>query len=351
MADEDRRPPAAVKRKQAALPVKQDLLEKTPAYSFFQAIRLLRYFAGREGMQDDERFLNENLRVRPQLSLAFPGTDMADMLEVRDDDEGILQYHITATFMGLYGSSSPLPTFYTEDLLDDLTEDLDVVRDFIDIVNIPLYPLIIRAWTKYRLLIKVLDEREPDYLERLYCLCGLGLPELREDIQHPYRLLRYTGLFSQWPRSALGLKTLLSDALGGVPVDVEPCKHRRVRIPDDQRLQLGMQGNSLGQDSVLGELVDDRLGKIAIHIGPMNADDYHDTLPGTDRYEWIIQLIRLYLVEPLTCQLEYSMIPEETRHAELGGFTWAQLGHDTWLYSSQVPREARATFQVTEFTL
>jgi len=351
MADADRRSSAAVKRKPKALPVKQDLIENTPGYSFFQAIRLLRFFAGREGMKDDERFLNENLRVRPQLSLGFPGTDMTNMREVRDDDEGVLQYHITATFLGLYGSSSPLPTFYTEDLLDDQNEDLDVVRDFVDIVNTPLYPLIIRAWSKYRLSIKVLDEREPDYLERLYCLCGLGLPELREGIQHPYRLLRYTGLFTQWPRSALGLKTLLSDALGGVPVDVEPCKRRRVRIPDDQRLQLGVQGNALGEDAVLGELVDDRLGKIAVHIGPMHAEDYHATLPNTDRYEWVIQLIRLYLVEPLTCELEFSMIPEDTRHAELGGFTWAALGLDTWLYSSEIPEQAKATFQVTEFTL
>ncbi len=352
MADADRRPSAAVKqRRKKQLPVKEDLLQNTTSYAFFQAIRLLRYFAGREGMHDDERFLNENLRIRPHLSLAFPGTDMTDMQEVRDEDEGILQYHITATFLEMYGSSSPLPTFYTEDLLGDANEDITVVQDFLNIINTPLYPLFIRSWSKYRLMIKVLDEREQAYLERLYCLCGLGLPELRKEIQHPYRLLRYIGLFTQWPRSALGLKTLLSDALGGVPVDVEPCKHRRVRIPDDQRLQLGVQGNMLGEEAVLGELVDDRLGKIAIHIGPMNAHDYHDNLPGTDRYDWIVQLIRLYLVEPLTCELRYSMIPEEARQVKLGGFTWAAVGYDTWLYSSAIPPEAAATFQVTEFTL
>lgn len=349
MADADRRPPAAVTLKEKQLSIKEDLLEHTPAYSFFQAVRLLRYFAGREGMQDDERFLAENMRVRPQLSLAFPGTDMADMQEVRD--KHTLQYHITATFLGLYGSSSPLPTFYTEELLDDDSDDVHVVRDFIDIINTPLYPLIIRTWTKYRLMIKVLDESEPQYLERLYCLCGLGLPQLRDEIQHPYRLLRYTGLFSQWPRSAMGLKTLLSDALGGVPVDVEPCKHRRVRIPEDQRLVLGEQNNSLGDESVLGELVDDRLGKIAVHIGPMHAEDYKITRPGTDRYEWIVQLIRLYLVEPLTCELELSMIPEEVCHTELGEFNWATLGFDTWLFSSPIPEQAKATFQVMEFTL
>lgn len=367
MADADRRPPAAVKqpaKKKSAQPkkkelagkpareqfsIKKDLLENTPAYSFFQAIRLLRYYAGREGMRDDERFLSENLRVRPDMSLGFPGTDMTDMREERDEDS--LQYHITATFLGLYGASSPLPTFYTEELLDDANEDVDVVRDFIDIVNIPLYPLLIRAWTKYRAMIKVVDEQDKDYIERMFCLCGFGMPELRAKVKHPNQLLRYIGLFTQWPRSAMGLATMLSDALGKVPVDVEPCVHRRVCIPEDQRLQLGIVNNVLGEEAVLGEMVDDRLGKIKVRIGPMDATKYHDCLPGTDRYEWIVQLIQLYLVEPLECDIELVVQPEEVHCVQLGNMSWSALGLDTWSFSSESPGLAEAIFHPRENTL
>lgn len=350
MADTDRRPPAALANGASKqLSIKDDLLQNTPAFSFFQAIRLLRYFAGREGMHDDERFLNDNLRIRPDLSLGFPGTDITLLHETRDDTS--FKYHIEATFLGLYGASSPLPTFYTEELLDDESEDTSVVRDFVDIVNTPLYPLLIRAWTKYRMLIKVVDENDQDYLERLFCLCGVGLPELRENVQHPRKLLRYIGLFSQWPRSALGLETLLSDALGNVEVHVEPCVQRRVPIPEDQRIILGSENNQLGEDAVLGTLVDDRLGMIAVNIGPLPAEDYHACLPGTDRYEWIVQLIRMYLVEPLACRLVLVMAPDEVRHAALGSFTWGALGLDTWVYSSDVPGQAHASFHIQEFTL
>ena len=350
MADADRRQTPALSPDSTLPSIKEDLLQKTPAYAFFQAVRLLRYFAGREGMQDELRFLNDTLRVRPALSLAFPGTDMTDMQELCTEDECI-RYRITATFLGLYGSSSPLPTFYTEELLDDASDDVSVVRDFIDIVNTPLYPLLIRAWTKYRLLIKLVEEHDQDYLERLFCLCGLGLPELRNRIMRPIRLLRYIGLFSQWPRSALGLQTLLSDSLGGVPVDVEPCTLQKVRIPDDQRFSLGQENNCLGEDAVVGELVEDRLGRITVRIGPMSAEDYHQCLPGSDRYEWIVQLIRLYLVQPLSCNLQLVMRPAEAQNAQLGGTTWSALGLDTWVFSTLQPERAEAPFQIEEFTL
>jgi len=34
------------------------------------------------------------------------------------------RFLITATFLGLYGVSSPLPTFYTEDLMDEASQDI-----------------------------------------------------------------------------------------------------------------------------------------------------------------------------------------------------------------------------------
>ncbi len=345
----------------SANPLRQDLLDNPQRYGFFQAIRLLRLFACREGGCDDARFLNDNLRIRPDLSLAFPGTDMTDLSEERDDDQDEApRYHITATFLELYGSASPLPTFYTEELLDDASDDNTVVRDFVDIVNSPLYPLIIRAWSKYRLPIKVLDEEAEEYLERLFCLAGLGLPELRKKLPNPLKLLRYIGLFSQWPRSPMGLRTLLADAVGlensdpldgPVPVEVTPCVRRCVAIPMEQRCSLGVQNNELGEDAICGEKVQDRLGKITVHIGPLNEELYHACLPGSPIFHWISVLIRLYLLQPLDCDLELKVEPTEARTARLGTGKWSALGMDTWIFSSQQPEEASAWFPVKDYTL
>ena len=50
------------------------------------------------------------------------------------------------------------------------------------------------------------EEKSPQDLERLYCLVGLGEKKLQQEALEPYRLIRYLGLFTQFPRSALGLK-------------------------------------------------------------------------------------------------------------------------------------------------
>ncbi|MFO8111269.1 MAG: type VI secretion system baseplate subunit TssG [Desulfosalsimonadaceae bacterium] len=67
------------------------------------------------------------------MSLAFPPADI-DRIQEMDLQEHS-GYEITANFLGLYGISSPLPTFYTEELMHEAAEDESVCRDFIDVIN------------------------------------------------------------------------------------------------------------------------------------------------------------------------------------------------------------------------
>ena len=188
---------------------------------------------------------------------------------------------MTATFLGLYGHASPLPTFYTEDLLEDETSDEPATRDFLDIFNHRLFALFFRCCMKYRLFFQVLEEKNAGDLERLFCLLGLGEPGLREEIPHAYSLSRYIGIVTQYPHSAWGLETMLQDAFRGVPVGVIQCFRRRVRIPPDQRLRLGQAGSRLGIDSVLGEEIEDRTGKIRLRVGPVDLATFQGLLPGS----------------------------------------------------------------------
>ncbi len=332
-----------------------DLKETPAAFSFFQAMRLVRFHVENDLGHKSGDFYSNFLRIRPELSLAFPGTDITaldEIIEQEDDtSDASLLYRIEATFLGLYGSSSPLPTFYTEDLMDEASDDISVVRDFIDIVNYPLFPLVIQGWTRFRPVIKVIDEQNERYLEMFFCLLGLGFPELRRKLPHSYELLRYIGLFTQWPRSALGLKTLIADALGTDAVDIEPCIHRRVKIPEDQRLSLGVVNNALGDECYLGEEIDDRLGKFKLVVGPVDEEVYHSCLPQSKNYYWLEELVTLYVSQPLECDLELVLTPEEARHPCLGQEKWGSLGYDCWLYSSDTPADSRAEFPLHAFNV
>ncbi|WP_298437185.1 type VI secretion system baseplate subunit TssG [Geobacter sp.] len=212
----------------------EELLARGHEFSFIQALRLLRAAAPRDDGPAPR------IRVRPELSLAFPASDIK---RVKRTDDG---YLVTATFLGLYGQASPLPTFYTEELIEEEAADLSAARDFLDLVNQRFYELFEACATKYRLFFREAEDGNEDVRERLFCAAGLGEPEHRAGFPEPRSLLRYMGLLFLQPRSALGLKTLLSDALG-VPVEIIECVPRWMTIPDDQRYCLGVQG-TLGGD-------------------------------------------------------------------------------------------------------
>ena len=322
--------------------IKFELLKKGHEFSFFQVMRLIRLLGRgpeRTGVQEEGE--KENVRVRPELSLAFPAADVAKIEETAGEGFG---YRVTTTFLGLYGSSSPLPTFYTEDLLEEAEGDSSVSRDFLDIINHRLFSLFFRCWTKYRLFLQVVEEKNLRDLERLFCLLGLGEEELREGLPEPFYLLRYIGLFTQFPRCASGLETLLQDSLGKVPVNLLPCLMRRVKIPEDQRLSLGMTGSLLGQDSFLGEEIEDRMGKFRLQIGPLDAKKFRDLLPGRPAYQKLAFLTKFYLVEPLEYDIELILTQGEVKTACLGAPKWSDLGWDTWIVSGEYAEEVKAVF-------
>ncbi len=331
--------------RRTALTVKEDLLADPARYSFFQAVVLLRHFFFNEtAPPDDFTFVYDALRVRPHLSLSFPGSDMTSLSE--DASGPFPVYHITATFLGLYGSSSPLPTFYTEDLIEEHSEDVSVTRDFLDVINSPLYPLLLRAVGKYRLFYLLRDARSPEISERIFCLLGYGHEALRERIPRVDRLPRFIGLFSQWPRSAMGLRALVSDALGGAPVRIVPNVPRMVKIPEDQRLILGVQGASVGVDAHLGCEIKDIMGAIRMIIGPVDEKTFHASLAGQENFHWVEELVSLYLSEPIECRLEVELYRDEARPARLGAGKWGALGHDAWVFSGSPPQSCRAVFDL-----
>ncbi len=321
---------------------KDDLVTRGRAYSFFQAIRLLRRMGaastGSATLQDD------HIRVRPALNLAFPSADIDGIEAERHEDQ--IRYRVTANFLGLYGSSSPLPTFYTEDLIDEASQDETVSRDFLDVIHHRLYHLVYQAWLKYRQFFQVTEEKSDDHVERLFCLMGLGRPVIRKAIPNAYGLLRYIGLFTQYPRSALGLCTLLRDALQDVPLNLIPCIRRMAKIPESQRLKVGLSGSLLGMETFLGEEIEDRMGKFRIQIGPLSQADFLRFTPGNSGHDVLTTLTELYIVEPFEYELELILAARQAQTVSLGDEVRSVLGVTSWVFSEPSLGEVRTRFAV-----
>jgi len=315
--------------------LEKSLLKEGPSYSFFQAIRLIRLILKQRegcGVQDAASIEGRFLRIRPELTLGFPSADIASITTMPLEDEEH-RFIINTTFLGLYGTSSPLPSFYTEDLLFEAAEDKSVTRDFIDIVNASVYSLFVRSLLKYNLFLQVYEEQNREYLERIYCLMGMGntASPTPADEEARRSLLRYAGIMSQQPRSALGLKTLLSDALQGIAVHIRQCIPQMVSVPVDQRTSLGITNATLGEDMYIGSEIADCMGKFSVIIGPVPPEKFSACLPGGAVLNRAVFLVDTYLSSPLEYDFELLFDRAGVPVCSLGEPSGTLLGVNCWL--------------------
>lgn len=310
-------------------PLARRALDRACEFDFFQLLHLIETVApdavplGRHGPAAEE-----GVRVRPTLSLGFPAGDLAEArwVERASDDRGRLQ--ITATFLGLYGSDSPLPAHFTEALLDE-QEDDERVRDYIDLFHHRIYSLLFRVWKKYRYHVTFESDGGDAISQIVRGWLGLGTPHLDETLEFsPLRLFRYVGLLSQRPRSAAGLAGQLADFFDGVEFDIEQCVGRWVWIQPNDHNALGVEKCALGRDFLLGERIFDRSGKFRVKVGPVGFDDYLRFMPSGGAASDVNEIVRFYCEDPLQHDVKVTLRGNEVPETPLG--TDDRLGRLSW---------------------
>src|SRR5690606_11070244 len=243
----------------------------------------------------------------------FPGTDLGSIEQLAPN-----RYRLTANFLGLYGVTSPLPNFVTEDLLEEQHEGRHSNRDFLDIINQTIYQLFFRAWLKSRAHLRIREFGDDRLLEIFHTFVGINEPLRllsRPGFSH---LLRFAGLFSQFPRSAMGLQTIVAALYPGTHVEVIQQDEMWQPIPTDQRFSLGAQACTLGEDSHVGSVVRSRSNNLTLQIHELEQETFLALLPGQEEFEKLAFLIRYYLIDPLQVRLELQLRKGAVQPINLG---------------------------------
>lgn len=317
------------------------LLERAPRFSFFQAVRLLQGLfrdaprVGRQGPVEKER-----IRFRPVLDFAFATSDIAAIRETELED-GTTGVEMLTTFLSLYGTASPLPSYFTERLFEQDEDSLQ--RGFLDLFHHRLISLFYRAWEKYRYAAQYDDTGEDYYSLRLLDL--LALDPARFPQGHRVgrqRFLGFAGLLTQVPHSAASLAAALQDYFPDIPVAVESFLGRWVEIPPSDRNRLGRENCGLGRTLTLGERVFDCRCTFQVRMGPMGLADYMSLLPGSDRQRELREIVDVMNGDCLDYQVELQLREDEVPPLQLSTDT-SRLGWSTWLGRAE-PMETRVRF-------
>lgn len=132
----------------------------------------------------------------------------------------------------------------------------------------------------------------------------------------------------------MGLQTILSDLYKDIPINIEPCVTRQVKIIAQQKCLLGEQNHTLGQDSVVGEYVDDRSGKFRIRLGPVKADVFEKLARDDSLTKNIQAITNLFLVQPLLYEIELVLQQGAEQTVQIGDEGNTRLGKNTWIGES-----------------
>lgn len=329
------------------------LLAEPHRYGFMQAVRLLERWHMQQQQLSAQEVLNQRLRFRNSLSLAFPPSEIAEFKPVSGlgvsskslplADAPITRYEITPAFMGLLGAGGALPTFYTELFARrEIMHRDGSSRRFLDIFVHRAVALFYQAWRKHRLPLRFEADRHNEYLPRVLALAGLGQPALRRRLRGDEggvaddTLAYYAGLLQQRPISASAIQRILSHYFA-VPVRMEQFVGRWFTLPPQQHSLLGLDNAVLGAQAVVGERLWQRDLRVRMTFGPMDRRQFVRFLPGAPGQPEgparlaLRELLTLLTGVALEYEVRLTLRAEDVQPATLDDQGAPRLGWDGFL--------------------
>lgn len=280
---------------------------------------------------------DEFIRFRASRSLSFgPG----DISGIRWLERGDL-LEVRVNFLGLYGPASPLPSSFTERIIEQ-DQTPAAVEDLMDLFNHRLISLFHSIWRKSRFFLRYQPGGGDPISKRFLALCGFPIEE-RTQIGHISRaaLLPHVGLMSLYSSSADTVSATISNFFG-IPCTIEEFVSRQVDIDAGSVSMLGGQQSCLGEDIVLGSRVQDDLGKFRIRLGAAPYLVIAPFLPDGERHEALSEILSMVNREPLDWDIEFVFEPDTVPVARLGQ---TQLGWSSWL-AATAPGDMDCTVRI-----
>ena len=270
----------------------------------------------------------EAVRFRASLDLAFHNADIA-AIEVGQGSG----FEVTGNFLGLYGTVSPLPAYYTENILH--ADDPELERGFLDLFHHRLYSLFHRCWERLRIDLDYKGDGSDKFSHKLLNLAGLRHEDYAGDrLTSPGRLLALAGPLSGEGHSLGQMEAVIKAWFPDVPIEIEPCVGTWVNIPSDQQNRLGRGNCCLGVDFSIGSLVFDRACTFGITIGPVPLETCLRFLPSGDLMGELREVIDELNPDSLDYRVDLRIIPSEVPQLRLEGLfssDQTRLGWTTWL--------------------
>lgn len=292
-----------------------DLLKDLYDSDFFQIVWMLEELI--DGELSNGPWGN-GIHFLPDNSFSCPSNEIS---HIKKSEESL---SFLLTFMGLAGTESPLPAYFTEYIARG-HENTQGWYDFLTIFNHRIYDLLYQAWKKYCFIKNITGSKNSDLKKNIASLAGIPNSDYA-DLDEMLKNCRYF----LWGRSTVALRGILIDFLKEPMIHIEEFVPETVIISNVESLNGGC---ILGKTAVLGTTFTDYTGKFRIMVGPVTYDFYEDLISGKKNIPLLMRIIYSFLSEPLQYEIVVLMKKADLKPVQLGN-GYVGLGRVSSLSSS-----------------
>ena len=309
----------------------ENSLQKEPyRYDFFQVMRLLEcvYKDKFRFGQSQRPSLEPPIRLGQEISLAFEAATLTSLGWRKKSLVPVLKQR----FFGLFGTNGPMPLHLTEYIYERIHHYGDrTLESFSNMFHHRMICLFYRAWANNEPTVGF-DRPETDrFATYVGSLAGFGEESLRErDAMPDLAKLYYTGFLASRTKSAEGLRALLSDYFR-LNVSIEQFVGEWLDIAESDLTRLGtsQRTGELGISTVLGSRVWACQHKFRICFSDLTLEQYLSLLPTGYRLGQLTSIVRNYIGDELSWDVNLVLKKAEVPSAQLGETT--HLGWTSWL--------------------
>ncbi len=332
----------AATRRQQTTAVIDDLYANPAAYEFHQAVRILRAVQGTGLGQEEETFGAESrLQFSSRIQLTYPSSDLFAVTQL---ESGITKVEVN--FMGLAGTTGPLPIAYTERFIERERAKDTAPRAFLDLFNHRLIGLMHTIRVHQWPTLAPCSPEKSRLAVPLKSFVGLNGRHLQNRLKIADRsLYAFSGVLWHHPRSAAGLRQILRVHFQ-VNVTIEPCQGGWRPINDHLLTTLGGEVARLGWGASIGSRFWDQGKSIKVILGPLSLAQFKDFLPTGSAYVPLAELGRFYLGYQTRVEAELVLKQDEVPQSYLARDT--RLGWTSWLLSNSAKSNGHARVRILD---
>ncbi|XOB63251.1 type VI secretion system baseplate subunit TssG [Campylobacterota bacterium DY0563] len=316
--------------------INRDINDSIKKTTLPQAIRITCIYLKK--FYPDESFeqLYKRIKFNSNVSLSFQKSEI-DKINFFEYESSVCA-QITLNFLGIFGSSSPLPSHYSEMVLNSIDEDF-ILHDFLNLFNHHLQKFVYPIWEKHRYYIQYKEDLSDKFSKYILSFLGLHFAKTSTSKLNLQKLIPCIGILSMKHKSAGTLKSILRHYLSHDNIEIIQCIPSKYDIPSWQQSSLGDTNISLGSDFLIGESIISKNLKFRILLKDIKNEEIITYSILGDKMGQIADIISFSLNEPLEYEVSLEVKKEEKNLFILENEERSYLGINSWIGNSNFDEE------------